>query len=131
MQRFFDEDEDNILGPSNNGMRRLAAGINILFPVMSNNSLIVGFVCSIIVNLYWLKIPSCHVRPAWRLKGVWHKIFDLIFFHESVSPGPLSNPLGSFRLFSKIRRDIREWMFISGVNDTGGKFFGGVNDTGD
>jgi hypothetical protein len=30
------------------------------------------------------------------------------FFHESVSPGPLSNPLGSFRLFSKIRRDNRE-----------------------
>ncbi len=66
------------------------------------------------------------------LKGVWHEIFDLsFFFHESMSPGPLSNPLGSFQLFSKIRRDNRKWMFISGVNDTGDKFFGGVNETGD
>ncbi len=65
------------------------------------------------------------------LKGVWHEIFDFIFFHESVYPGPLSIPLGSFQLFSKIRRDNREWMFISGVNDTGDKLFGGDNDTAD
>ncbi len=51
------------------------------------------------------------------LKGVWHEIFDFSFFYESVSPGPLSIPLGSFRLFSKIRRDDHESMFISGVND--------------
>jgi len=55
------------------------------------------------------------------LKGVWHEIFDFSLNHESVSPGPLSIPLGSFWLFSKIRRDNREWMFISGVNDTGDK----------
>ncbi len=55
------------------------------------------------------------------LKGVWHEIFDFNFFHKSVSPGPLSIPLGRFRIFSKIRGDIREWMFISGVNDTGEK----------
>ncbi len=68
-----------------------------------------------------------------------------VFFHESVYPGPLSIPLGSFRLFSKIRRDNLEWMFISGVNDTGDKrwhrrqinlchgfsLIGGVVDTGD
>ncbi len=53
------------------------------------------------------------------------------FFHESVSPWPLSIPLGSFLLFSKIRRDNREWMLISGINDTGDKLFGGVNDTAD
>ncbi len=62
------------------------------------------------------------------LKGVWHEIFDFSIFHESVS---LSIPLGSFQLFSKICRDNREWMFISGVNDTGDKLFGGVNDTAD
>ncbi len=36
-------------------------------------------------------------------------------------------PLGQFRIFTKIRGDIRESMFISGVNDTGnerGKFWG-------
>jgi len=55
------------------------------------------------------------------LKGVWHEIFDISFFHKSVSPGPLSIPLGPFQIFSKIRGDIREWMFISVVNDTGEK----------
>jgi len=41
------------------------------------------------------------------------------FFRESVSPGPLSIPLGLFRFFfSKIRGDISESMFITGVNDT-------------
>jgi hypothetical protein len=30
------------------------------------------------------------------------------FFHKSVSPGPLSILLGSFRLFSKIRGDFRD-----------------------
>jgi hypothetical protein len=31
-----------------------------------------------------------------------------VFFHKSVSPGPLIIPLGPFRIFSKIRGDIRE-----------------------
>jgi hypothetical protein len=44
--------------------------------------------------------------------------------------------LEPFRIFSKIRGDIRELMFItgvndSGVNDTGEKFIAGVVDTGD
>jgi hypothetical protein len=43
------------------------------------------------------------------------------FFHKSVSPAPLSIPLGPFQIFSKIRGDICEWMFISGVNDTSEK----------
>ncbi len=37
-------------------------------------------------------------------------------------PGPLSIPLGPFQFFSKIHRDFREWMFISGVNGTGDKW---------
>jgi hypothetical protein len=48
-----------------------------------------------------------------------------------VSPRPISIPLGPFLIFSKIRGDIRELMFIAGVNDTGEKLFSGVNDTGD
>jgi hypothetical protein len=70
------------------------------------------------------------------LKGIYHRLItkqihdpspltrDFMtwdFFHKSVYPGPLSIPLGPFRIFSKIRGDIREWMFISGVNDTGEK----------
>ncbi len=65
------------------------------------------------------------------LKGVWHEIFELRFFHESVSSRPISIPLGPFWIFSKIRGDIRELMFIAGVNDTGEKLFSGVNDTGE
>jgi hypothetical protein len=37
--------------------------------------------------------------------------------------------LEPFRIFSKIRGDIRELLFITGVNDTGNKLFSGVNDT--
>ncbi len=53
------------------------------------------------------------------------------FFHESMPPGALSIPLGSFWLFLKICRDNREWIIICGVNDTGDKLFGGANDTPD
>ncbi len=43
----------------------------------------------------------------------------------------MSTPLGLFRIFSKIREDILEWMFITGVNVTGEKLFTGVNNTAD
>jgi hypothetical protein len=33
--------------------------------------------------------------------------------------------------FEKILGDIREFMFITSVNDTGDKLFNGVNDTGE
>ena len=46
-------------------------------------------------------------------------------------PTPISIPLGPFRIFLKIRKDIRELMFIAGVNDTGQKLFTGVNNTGE
>jgi hypothetical protein len=45
------------------------------------------------------------------------------FFHEPVSPGPMSIPLGPFQSFSKILGDILECMFITGVNETIDKFF--------
>jgi hypothetical protein len=38
--------------------------------------------------------------------------------------------LGSFRIFSKIRGDIRKYRCTTGINDTGSKFATGVNDTG-
>jgi hypothetical protein len=43
----------------------------------------------------------------------------------------MSTPLGPFRIFSKIREDILEWMFITGDNDTGDKFIAGDNHVGD
>ncbi len=49
------------------------------------------------------------------------RFFASGFFLESVSRKPLIIPLGSFRIFSKIRGDIRSSMFATGVSDTGGK----------
>jgi hypothetical protein len=59
-----------------------------------------------------------------------NEIFDFWFFHESVSPKPLSISLGLFQIFSKIRGDIRSSRCTTGVVDTGGKFAAGVVDTG-
>jgi hypothetical protein len=41
------------------------------------------------------------------LKGQCHEIFDFKFFHESVSPKPLSIPLGPFEIFFK---DLRKYL---------------------
>jgi hypothetical protein len=38
--------------------------------------------------------------------GECHEIFDFRFFHESVSPEPLSIPLGPVTIFFEIRRDF-------------------------
>jgi hypothetical protein len=54
-----------------------------------------------------------------------------VFFHESPSPKPLKITLKSFRIFLKIRRDIRKSRCTTGVNDIGGNFAPGVNDTSD
>ncbi len=43
-------------------------------------------------------------------------------FHESVSPKPLSIPLGSFRIFSKICGDIHSSKCTTSVVDTGGSW---------
>ncbi len=44
------------------------------------------------------------------------------FFLESVSPKPLSMPLGASQIFSKIRGDIRSSRCTTGVVDTSGKW---------
>ncbi len=56
-----------------------------------------------------------------KLKGTVSRDFCFKFFHESPSPKPLIITLGSFRFFSKIRRDIRKSRCTTGVNDIGGK----------
>jgi hypothetical protein len=57
------------------------------------------------------------------LRGTVPRDFRLqSFFHESVSPKPLSLPLGPFHFFSKIRGDIRSSRCTIGVVDTGGKW---------
>jgi hypothetical protein len=56
------------------------------------------------------------------LKGQFHEIFDFWFFHESVSPKHLGIPLRPFRIFSKIRGDIRGSRCSTGVFNTGGKW---------
>jgi hypothetical protein len=83
------------------------------------------------------------------LKGQCHDIFDFRFFHQPVSPKPLSIPLGLFRIFSKICENIRGsrcqichryqlsttpavqlGKFTAGVVDTVGKFATSVVHTG-
>jgi hypothetical protein len=96
--------------------------------------------------------------PVHPIKGTLSRDFLLLFFfHESVSPKTLSIPLGPFRIFSKIRGDIRSSRLTTGIKfatfklppvsttpaanlatmhqftsvvDTGGKFATDVNDTG-
>jgi hypothetical protein len=87
-----------------------------------------------------------------KLKGTVprHRFSTSGFFHESVSPKPLSIPVGPFRFFSKIRGDIRSsrlppvsttlaklvakfatgGKFAAGVVETGGNFAAAVVDTG-
>jgi hypothetical protein len=73
--------------------------------------------CSNQKQIKVINFASFSLRLA--LKGVWHEIYAFRFLHKSASLGPLSIPLGPFRIFSKIRGDIRERMFNSDVNDTG------------
>jgi len=54
-------------------------------------------------------------------KGQCHEIFCCWFFYESVSPQPQSVLLGPFRIFSKIRGNVRRSRLTTGINDTGGK----------
>ncbi len=56
------------------------------------------------------------------LKGLCHEIFWLLFFSRISFPLPQSIPLRPFRIFSKIRGDIRNSRFATGVNNTGGKW---------
>jgi hypothetical protein len=52
------------------------------------------------------------------------------FFNESSSPKPLKITLESFRIFSKIRGDIRKSRCNTDVNYTSGIFATGINNTG-
>ncbi len=67
--------------------------------------------CSLLIN-----------TPATYLKGQCHEIFASGFFKKSVPPQPQRISLRPFRIFSKIRGDIRSSRFATGVNDTGGKW---------
>jgi hypothetical protein len=61
------------------------------------------------------------------------KLFASGIFHESSPSRPLKITLGSFQIFSKIRRDICKSWCTTGISDTGGYFSSGtagVVDTG-
>ncbi len=65
------------------------------------------------------------------LNGQCHEIFCFWFFSWISFPPAPSIPFRPFRIFSKIRPDIRKSRCTTGINDTGGKFATGVNDAGD
>jgi hypothetical protein len=65
-----------------------------------------------------------------KFKGTVPWIFYFKFFHESVSPKPLSIPIGPFEIFLKICGNIRSSRCTTSVGaDAGGKFTTGVIDT--
>jgi hypothetical protein len=51
---------------------------------------------------------SAFMKERIQLKGQCHEIFCFWFFYGTVSPQPQRIPLGPFRIFSKIRGDIRK-----------------------
>ncbi len=78
-----------------------------------------------------LKEKNIFLLEAYTIKGTVSRYFLLlVFFMNQFPPKPLSIPLGPFRIFSKIRGDIRSARLTTGVNDTGGKIAAGINDTG-
>jgi hypothetical protein len=48
-----------------------------------------------------------------------------------LTPGPLSTPLGSFQISTKIRGDIHKIVFIPAVVDNSDNLFTSVKDTAD
>ncbi len=52
------------------------------------------------------------------LKGVWHEIFSFTFFSWIIFPRTPEYPIRTISIFSKVRGDIREWRFLSGVKDS-------------
>jgi hypothetical protein len=87
-------------------------------------------------------IQSCKTAAKWNLKGQCHENFCFRFFHETSSPKPLNITLGPFQIVLKICGDICSAPPASttpAVNvptcadrvvDTNGKFITGVNNTG-
>ncbi len=51
--------------------------------------------------------------------AIWKRDFRLQVFYESVSPWSLSILLGPFRISTNIHGDIRNFVIIAGVVDTG------------
>jgi hypothetical protein len=60
--------------------------------------------------------------PSSTLKDSVTRFFASGSLHETVSPQPQSIPLRRFRIFSKIRGDIRSSRFATGDNNTDGKW---------
>ncbi len=61
---------------------------------------------------YLVRDKSCMFR-IWLLNSTIHVIFNFRFFHESVSPKPLSIPFVLFQIFLKILWDIRSSMYTT------------------
>ena len=64
------------------------------------------------------------------LKGQSRVFLLPVFFMNQFPPSSRVFHLDRFRIFSKIRGDIRKSRCTTGVNDTGGKIAAGINDAG-
>ncbi len=82
-----------------------------------------------VVPVWCIARSNCWLIPAsnYILKGTVSRDFLLLVFLMNQF---LPSPRGPFRIFSKIRGDIRKSRCTTGINDTGGELATGVNDTG-
>ena len=62
------------------------------------------------------KVHRSHIGQLNRLKGCMTQDFDFMFFTNLFSPWLLRNLMGPFRIFTKIRGDIRNFVFIASVS---------------
>ncbi len=67
------------------------------------------------LHILSVKIVCVHKKPASPLGENATRFLTSGFFHESVSPKPLSIPKGPFRIFSKIHGDFRSSRCTTGV----------------
>jgi hypothetical protein len=93
----------------------------IILPLMLSGSMHLSLVANYLQDfsvsphkIILRMLTSSFSKKCFDLKGQCHEIFDFSFLHESVSPKPLSVPLGPLQIFSKICRDIRNSRYITG-----------------
>ncbi len=95
---------------------------------ISNDSCLPAWV--IILLLWWLSMKTTCCLSVF--KGTVPRDFlPLVFFLQTVPPGPKRHAQKRFRFFLIIRRDIRLFRCFAVVNDTGNACIAGVVDTGE
>ncbi len=114
---------------ADSGWNIFSKGRNTTNPRMRNNNRF--FVPFYPLTQSKSDILFLHHCKTYVFKGSLTRDFRLqVFLWISVPQGPKYS-IGAVLNFFEIRRDIREWIFIAGVNDTSDKLCSGFNNTGE